>query len=71
MITRIFIIIIWHQAGGRDDSQTYYTWNDEVTEAAKVFDSYKEAQDTWRSCGMNEIHAGFIIECSPKEQVWI
>lgn len=65
-----FIIIIWHQAGGRDDNRVFYTWQDE-NENTLVFNSETEAKEAWDESGMREIHAGFIVECTPEENTWI
>jgi hypothetical protein len=66
----IFIVIIWHQAGGRNNSKTYYCWENEKEEA-RVFDSYHEAQNEWNSSGLNQIHAAFIVDCRTNKQMWI
>ena len=66
-----FIIIIWHQAGGRDNKPTFYTWEDHMTECAYVFSSEEIAKKEWRESGLNEVHAAFIVDCDTKKQVWI
>ena len=65
-----YIIIIWHQSGGRDNAPTYYAWSDEH-EVARVFDNPFEARTAWREAGMHEIHAGTIVEVTTENTDWI
>ena len=65
-----YIIIIWHQAGGRDNAPTYYAWSDE-NEVALVFDTPQEAKAAWREARMHETHAGTIVEVTSKNTDWI
>lgn len=70
-----YIVIIWHQAGGLSGDQNnpvYYTWNDEATEAARVFDTVQEASKAWHEERMNELHAGFVVNVTdPKRINWL
>lgn len=65
-----FIVIIWHQAGGRDNNKTYYTWQDE-NENTLVFSSEKEAKKAWKESGLREYQAGFVVECTSDAQNWL
>jgi hypothetical protein len=65
-----YIIIIWHQAGGRNNHKIYYAWSDE-NEVAHVFDSPLEAKTTWEESGMHENHAGMIVEVTTENVEWI
>lgn len=66
-----FIIIIWHQAGQRNNSAIYYTLDDAETGLALVFDSEDEAKDYWNTHKINHIHAGFIVNAAVAAQNWI
>lgn len=66
----IFIVIIWHQAGGRDNNKTYYTWQDE-SENTLTFDSESSAEKAWKESGLREVHAGFIVNCAAHINDWI
>lgn len=65
-----YIIIIWHQAGGRNNAPTYYAWSDE-NEIAIVFESPEEAKTAWRESWMHENHAGMIVEVTTENVEWI
>lgn len=65
---KTFIVIVWHQAGGNNESKVYYTWQDE-NENTKVFNSYEEAETAWRESSTCRLHAAFIVDCS--DQVFI
>ncbi len=64
------IVIIWHQAGGRDENSTYYPWADEKGNT-KTFESMEAAKHEWQESGMNQIHAGFPVDCSASKQRWL
>ena len=65
-----FIVIIWHQAGGRDDNKTYYTWSDEH-DNPYCFDSYEKAKAEILDAGVNELHACTIIDMNPSKHIWV
>lgn len=65
-----FIVIVWHQAGGRNDHNVYYTWSDE-NDVTYTFESEKEAKNKWHEDKMGDWHAGFVINCDTSEQEWI
>jgi hypothetical protein len=65
-----YIVIIWHQAGGRNENEAYYVWNDE-NEEARVFYSKTAAQQSWKESGMSKIHAGTIVCVSAEKRTWI
>lgn len=67
---KTFIVIIWHQAGGRNENRTFYTWSDEK-ENTITFESHKDAENKWKDSGMRDIHAGFVVECTPQNVYWI
>lgn len=65
-----FIIIIWHQAGQKNNSAIYYTLTDE-NENTIVFASETEAKDYWANCHTNNFHAAFIVNATTSENEWI
>ena len=71
MLDERFIIIIWHQAGGRDNNSVYYAWSDE-DDVAVVFPSREEAKKAWKECGNDKIHAGIIVPVDTRNvPLWI
>lgn len=66
-----FIVIIWHQAGGREDNKVYYTWDDDITKETLVFDSPQAAQLAWRQSGLRNVHAATIVNMAARERDWI
>lgn len=70
-IRQRYIIIIWHQAGGRTDNKNYQVWWDDETDQAFVFDTQKAAANAWRNSGMNEIHAGTVINITAGKCDWV
>jgi hypothetical protein len=66
-----FIIIVWHQAGGKLNNRIYYTLNDEESETALVWFSEQEAKDFWKTHNCGEIHAGFVVEATTNVVDWI
>jgi hypothetical protein len=61
-----FVIMIWHQAGGRDNNSIYYTWTDENSNTY-VFSSKQEAKKAWKESGWRDVHVGFIVNCTDIE----
>jgi len=66
----MYAILIWHQAGGRNNNKVFYLWSDK-NEVAFVFDSKEAAKKRWNEVGMSEIHAGSLIKLTPSERDWI
>lgn len=66
----IFVIMIWHQAGGRDDNTTFYAWADSNGNTI-TFSTEEKAKETWVKSGMRDIHAGFVVDCTPSNNDWI
>lgn len=66
-----YIVIIWHQAGGRNDNKLYQVWWDDVTDKAFVFDSKNEAKAAWLESGMGDVHSGTVINITAEKCEWI
>ena len=65
-----YCIVIWHQAGGRDNNSVYYLWADE-NENTYVFPSKQEAIKKWHDDNMGELHAGTVIDVTTGHNYWI
>ena len=65
-----YCILIWHQAGGRNDNSVYYLWADK-NENAYVFSSGEAAIEKWQAENMRSLHAGIVIELTSGRNYWI
>ena len=65
-----YVILVWHQAGGRDNSAVYYLWADE-DDNTLVFSSPSQAKQAWNDTGMREIHAGTVLDVTATRNYWI